>query len=1141
MSDNTEIWRVMNGLASWFNGQSGLIQSAAWMGALMLLAIATFNAAIGKGSAGAAQIGGWFFFMTMMGMTGTANIINIYTGAVTTVANVPALVLIPSSMFSKAGYKVFQSMETAFQATTGSYMSISQNAFVGPLDVLLSLRSPKLPAAIPALNQTLIQVLNDCGENPEATSAASQGYNDALDVLDWFTTNGRQTGLTTIYQDTDTTGAGTISSCADGLNYINNHFSTLAGGDPKLVSFINAQTAKFNPQNTNGLWGGASIGNSFDFIVGSAVGMTQSSLQFTKNALTAGIVSYTMDCLKSAGAITSADNCQTGATAMADSMERMKTDTAMNGSGFLKTMFTSMGFLQVIFFSLFPFIAIYGLVVVNKTLSVFGSYILFGIWSQSWLLVVAPIQSYIQTSVITEMSKIMATSHGMTPANSSAVYQTLSTKLMLASDLMANSQMLSLALLSGSIYALTGMVGKWSGSQHNDGSMLENKISDSASIVKNNPMISASTMSTSSGRAMTSTESYGSPGFALESSWQSTANTGSGTTTANVSTHSRAKQLQLAKSLAAEFGLTESQAAGLVQSLDAGFSGTAGISSGIAKDMVGALFKGKTLTAAQTAAAEKTAMQAQGNAVAKLAAKDSSFLSKLSSSDAAIKSEAWSKVAGYAMDALTVGAVGLELMSGVGAVASVETAAIGAGMKTGVMSGVRNMLAKQAPKVAKAESAAVQAMGTAGNYVGNVADAVAGNVKAGLSATLNKGMKEIESTDAKKTSSTSDKLTATQSDAILDTFAASKTQTFNETTGKGTTDLMKMTLTNESLNAIGVNGMNDGRKHISGQYLRQGAALTSSQYRNGGILKSDGTRFSADEIAFADKQSDLMLAGKSSFSNDPNVTSTELHAFKKNMLFEQILTGGINNSMSKGAGLSRGADIQTEQPKTTSTPAVAAVTGTKGHWESIKHPGKLMTAKQDKYNLTKWGDGDKADAKTHAAAAHAGMRWVPGVAAVKAKPASGNSLLPDPSETHRHLPTNAPRGNIGGDFGNKEAQALENKVRAFEAKNHIKIMTGTDSAREALAKLSPTKFAEFNSFKDKTELAIGVGAAVSMVAGGVAGVGKGKVDAEKQILADPRAKREAEKTATTPSTPAAPPTPATTRQYRVPPRVRSNP
>lgn len=603
MSDNTAVWRALNGLAAWFSSSGGLIQNASLFGSLVLLALALFRAASHTSALSQAQLGTWFFFMCGMGMTGQANVYNIYTNQVTVVQNVPALALIPASMFSKAAYRIFTNMETAFQSTTGSYMSVSQNGFVGPLDILLTLRSPKLADSVPALSQSLAQVVHDCTVDPQASGTVPP-ISQAKDIIDWLYQYGRQAGMTKIYSETDASHTGTMMSCVDGVNYLNTAYTAMAGGSAELLKAVNSISKTKNPQDANkGLWAQPAISNSFDMVIGAAIGMQQSSVQFTKNALVASIVTNTIDCMNQTGFATTPDTCAVAGTAMGDGMSQWETQTAMAGTGFLKTMFTSMGFLQILFFSLFPFIAIYGLIVVNNTPKIFGSYILFGIWSQSWLLVVAPIQSYIQTSVIDEMTKITAGSGGMTLANTAQVYTALATKLAVASDLMANSQMLSLALLSGSMVALSGLVGKWSGSQHMDSSNLQNKLSDSAALVKNNPMNVVDAISHQNGDVTQHRAQYGAGSATLMTTLNSTGSSSFGKNETFTKTMTRGNEIAASVKAQTGYQLSDEEAFNYAAASGEVHGANAKISTALVSDVIGALaLKGNKQAAAAVAA-----------------------------------------------------------------------------------------------------------------------------------------------------------------------------------------------------------------------------------------------------------------------------------------------------------------------------------------------------------------------------------------------------------------------------------------------------------------------------------------------------------------------------------------------------------
>ena len=91
MSDNVAVWRTLNGLASWFAANAGIIQAAALLGSIITLALVLFGTAAHSKVLGAGTLGIWFFFMAGMGMVGKAQVTNIYTNQVTVINNVPAL------------------------------------------------------------------------------------------------------------------------------------------------------------------------------------------------------------------------------------------------------------------------------------------------------------------------------------------------------------------------------------------------------------------------------------------------------------------------------------------------------------------------------------------------------------------------------------------------------------------------------------------------------------------------------------------------------------------------------------------------------------------------------------------------------------------------------------------------------------------------------------------------------------------------------------------------------------------------------------------------------------------------------------------------------------------------------------------
>lgn len=984
-SDNIGIWRSLNGLAAWFNSSGPMLQGAAWLGALIILAIAIFGATT-KSNISAGVLGTWFFFMSMMGITGQANVYNVYTNQVTVVQNIPALALIPASVFSKAAYKVFLSMDTAFQGVNGSYMSVSQFGFVGPLDLLLSLRSPRLANSKPALSQTLTQVIHDCALDPNAGGSVPP-MKDDLDMLNWLTIYGRSSGLTRIFTDTDPSGNGITVACMNGpgdlainiggnsytggLDYVNKQFESMASGSSELLKLVNAETNRVNPQDPKGLWNASSLTNSYDMLIGSAIGMTQNAVQFSKNALVASTVTYTMDCLSQSGAMTTPESCASGSLALADSMEKWKTSAAMSGSGFLKTMFTSMGVLQALFFALFPIIAIYGLVFPLKTAKVFGGYIFFGIWCQSWMLTVAPVQSYIQTSVTDQMSKMLASVGGMTLANSMSVYQALSTKLAIAGDIMASSQMLSLALLSGSMVALSGLAQKWSGEKHMDTSKLQHDVSKSAPMVDHKPVNNVSSISDANGNMTALNNKVGAGSYSLQSNYiQNSGETHSNDTSFSHD-KSRAKETAFSKQLMTKFGMSREQAASVTETMTAMDQLQGQVGTGIAKALGGALGKvasglkgGAPLTSGETVQMKQAVEKAQEKAVTQLAAKDAGFIDKLMGNAGR---EAQADAAGTVIDVaggmLTVGMVGAELSTGVGTLAAPGTAVAmklaTQGAKVGVMKKIKSMAVETGKDIAA--NAAVTAVTGRPGGVEAFAKGIAGDTKAMFSATVQKAMKIDSSNTAKKSLSKEESKTVSDADKMGESWRNQEIESHSRSDGGSQTRTASVSLDKEQIMRAGIQGIGD----VSGETLQQRASSNTA------LLKS---LHPPEKVAAAMREVAAATNGRTAQDFGGGSKGQALANYESNVLFEHFLTGQVNGSMmnTEGNALLGGTVATVAQP---------AVAKSKGHWEKIPKGQPGATPAEQSTALRDWSKVDGNVPENQAAGAKAGMRFVPGTTA----------------------------------------------------------------------------------------------------------------------------------------------------------------
>ena len=893
-SDNVGIWRAMNGLAAWFGASGGMIQGAAWLGALLLLAITLFAAATHKPGLGAGPLGIWFFFMTLMGTTGTANVFNIYTGQVTVIANVPALALIPASVFSKGAYKVFTSMDTAFQGVNGSYMSISQNGFMGPLEILLSLRSPALSNATPALNLTLTQVVHDCAIDPNGTPPPV-AMSASHDMLNWLVTYGRQSGLTTIYNDANPEGL--AMGCGAALAYVDNQYEIMASGSTPLLNFVNSSTTAKNPQDSRGLWRANNIVNSYDMLIGQASNVQQTATQFTKNALVASTVTYTMDCLSQSGSITSPETCAVAAIPNADTMSRFQTESTMNASGFLKTMFTSMALLQALFFALFPIIALYGLIVVQSTAKIFGGYIFFGIWCQSWLLVVAPIQSYIQTSIVDEMSKITAGDGGMTLANSMQLYTKLATKLAIASDIMASSQMLSLALLSGSMVALSSLAGRWSGEKHVDTSKVQLDPAKTAPMVQNVSGVSQQGIVDKSGNSIILGTGAGAGKASVTSSVSTTQGSTKGSEVSSGSSKDKSSEWTLGLAKSSGFAISRDQATQVAKSLSAvdtwkgTVSGIPAALGAFGKHLLADHNKGAPATPEQQAKMDKLQQDSIASATATLAAKDSGFLTNIMGKNGR---EAQADAAGTLLDVaggvMLAGSVvltgGAALAAAPGAMAARQLA------KEAIKTGIKEV-GKAEAKVLAAGGVGAAVVAKNASTMGAIAlggaalvsSALNGNFAAMYSTAVTEDLKQTTTGSTGKKLTRGSNATAAQADKIGQSYSVAQRESESNSKSSGETQIASLVLDQGTLFRAATAGV-DGQ---SPETTRENASLRIAQLR--------ATQTNEQQRLATSFANNAMAGWKVSDFGD-GTKAQEITDFMKNVFYEHASVQNVTGTMT---------------------------------------------------------------------------------------------------------------------------------------------------------------------------------------------------------------------------------------------------
>ena len=960
-SDNSGMWSALNGLAAWFNGSSGIISSAALLGAMILLATALLSATTHNIKINASTIAIWFFFSISLGLKGTAVVTNVYTSQVTVIANVPALVLVPASTFSTVAWNVFQGMETAFQSTSGSYMSVQQNGFVGPLEILLALRSPSAPMD-QYLKKTLVETLTYC-ETDAPGSTATNMLTD-IDALNWLANNqAGQGGIVNRY--TAQIPAGEYFTCGSNFVYLNAETESYAGS-AAMAEMLNRATKVVNPQSSSGSWNSGSMNNAFNALLGSSSSVSQQSYQFAKNALIASTVKYTQECLASTLALKNPSVCEASASYNANALEMWKTNATMEAGGFLKTMFDSIGFLQVIFFGLFPVVALYALVVVQNTGKVFFGYIFFGIWIQSWMLVIAPIQAYIQNQVIDAIGKIVATSHGLTIANSSAIYNMLSTKLALAADTMASSQMLSLALLSGSLFSLNSIAQKWSGRDFADPTDAQPTLRKHAPL-QNVKILEETEMLTGTGLNGNGILSIGGGpgrvGGTETYTFNNAINQQSGWsgTDGQSSTYSKQVGSSIKSSTGYEFSAQEESNLG--QTNEDAREFTAGISAGVAKGIIQMFSKGRKLTELQASTAQKQIMAEEAKVAKKMAEHDATWLGRMNSEDLNVKTQAWQEFTGNVIDGLTLTAAGAEIAGGFFS-GGATLAAVGGTVAMGAM--VKEAVKHQVPNVINKVSQAAQAASIALDKGAGYIAAIGGDVKANAKASVKEAIKASDTYKTAKGSTSSGTWSANDEEGVNSALNSAKQNGGSQSASSGEANAFQMTMDKAALIKMAALGKGD----INGEQWAKGVHAGLLQMMQSG-------KYTPDQIKRAKAGADMFLSGEHIQSMGGRSPS-QIADTTSEMVMQKILGGSIN-LVDNLAPVNKSSEIF--GPGSAGQITIPGKPAVEGHWVGPKG------------NAPKPGELPNHWIGNNPEAAAAGWRWIKGTPGTSPQTINRSELL----------------------------------------------------------------------------------------------------------------------------------------------------
>ncbi len=149
-------------------------------------------------------------------------------------------------------------------------------------------------------------------------------------------------------------------------------------------------------------------------------------------------------------------------TLMTNARNKAMIDTAGEASLFESFMTNAMNAFSFLFIVLTPIVAIVAITMGWGGFKIYGSWLIMGIWSQSWLPIAAVLSYYIQ---ITFWDRLLAfaSSSTMSPASIDNFYTQVSSTIYTGSTMIAATPIITLSLLTGSVYTMSMLAGKATG------------------------------------------------------------------------------------------------------------------------------------------------------------------------------------------------------------------------------------------------------------------------------------------------------------------------------------------------------------------------------------------------------------------------------------------------------------------------------------------------------------------------------------------------------------------------------------------------------------------------------------------------------------------------------------------------------
>lgn len=416
---------------------------------------------------------------------------DIFTGQIAVVDNVPLVVALPASIIASLNRALTDKIETAFSTTDGSYLAMGAEGFASPLKLLMGLRN--LRDVFPVQNQNIEEFIRYCAltEPLYSETFSVQKLKKSPDVVGYLA-GLNVSGVMTYHDPLESPSAGGALgigiSCSLGKERIKNDLSP-AAIQAALEAAVKTNTAGEIPAGSGLGASVAGVEQAYNSVTAGIMGNLQDAQQFMLNVVTADAVNGALNCFNQPAG---SDNQACHVAVMsAQAIEQGNVDAAAQASIFTKTMIPGMNILMALFFAFSPIIIAVAFLAGPHGIKIATSFLMFGIWTQSWMPVAAVINYLIEMQTQNAFSSWPAT--GVTLQNYMQFYNVLSIKLGMASTLMASVPLLTFALLSGSAMAVTKVASNLGAKDYVDEKIAAPSLASQSAAVNNGALLDQGT------------------------------------------------------------------------------------------------------------------------------------------------------------------------------------------------------------------------------------------------------------------------------------------------------------------------------------------------------------------------------------------------------------------------------------------------------------------------------------------------------------------------------------------------------------------------------------------------------------------------------------------------------------------------